>query len=83
MTKRKGLLDVDVDVKGLFEGLTGTSSTTSKTKIKQTEVLSDSILISDALDTITRQMKVSGNRSRTISDSQTNRSHHFLAIKHN
>lgn len=68
MTKRKGLLDVDVDVKGLLEGLTGTSSTASKTKIKQTEVLIDSMLISDALNTITRQMKVSGNRSRTISD---------------
>lgn len=68
MTKRKGLLDVDVDVKGLLEGLTGTRSTASKTKIKQPEVLCDSMLISDALNTITRQMKVSGNRSRTISD---------------
>ncbi|MEH7693232.1 site-specific integrase [Bacillus altitudinis] len=29
---------------------------------------SDTILISNALDVITRQMKVSGNRSRTISD---------------
>lgn len=68
MTKRKGLLDVDVDVKGLLNGLTITSSTAPKEKIKQTEVLSDSMLISVALDTITRQMKVSGNRSRTISD---------------
>ncbi|APT50452.1 hypothetical protein BV454_03451 [Bacillus altitudinis] len=57
MIKRKGLLDVDVDVKGLLEGLTGTSSTASKTKIKQPEVSSDSMLISDALVTIARQMK--------------------------
>ncbi|CAI9389461.1 MULTISPECIES: tyrosine-type recombinase/integrase [Bacillaceae] len=68
MTKRKGLLDVEVDVKGLLDGLTVTSSTASKAKIKQTEVLNDSMLISSALETITRQMKVSGNRSRTISD---------------
>lgn len=68
MTKRKGLFDVDVDVKGLLEGLTGASSTASGTKIKRSEVLSDSMLIYDALETITKQMKVSGNRSRTISD---------------
>ncbi|MBY4604871.1 MULTISPECIES: hypothetical protein [Bacillus] len=68
MTKRKGLLDVDSDVKGLLNGLTITSSTASKEKIKQFEVLDDSMLISDALETNTRQMKVSGNRSRTTSD---------------
>lgn len=68
MTKRKGLLDVEVDVKGLLNGLTSTNSTASKTKMKQPEVLNDSRLISNALETITRQMKVSGNRSRTISD---------------
>lgn len=68
MTKRKGLLDVDVDVKGLLNGLPITSSTAPKAKINQPEVLNNSMLISDALDTITRQMKVSGNRSRTISD---------------
>ncbi|MEH6922664.1 site-specific integrase [Bacillus altitudinis] len=79
MTKRKGLLDVDVDVKGLLEGLTGTSSTASETKIKQPEVLSDSMLISDALETITRQMKVSGNRSRTISDYVLH-VEHFLSV---
>ncbi|WP_449598638.1 hypothetical protein [Niallia sp. Marseille-Q9988] len=43
MTKRKGLLDVEVDVKGLLDGLTVTSSTASKAKIKQTEVLNDSM----------------------------------------
>ncbi|MCH6267199.1 site-specific integrase [Bacillus sp. FJAT-50051] len=35
---------------------------------EQTMVSNDSILVIKALDTITRQMKVSGNRSRTISD---------------
>ncbi len=48
--------------------MTITSSTASKEKIKQFEVLDDSMLISDALETNTRQMKVSGNRSRTTSD---------------
>lgn len=66
MIKRKGLLDVDV--MGLLNGLTITSSNTPKEKIKQFKVLDESMLISDALKTITRQMKVSGNRSRTISD---------------
>ncbi|MFP7368897.1 hypothetical protein [Bacillus safensis] len=66
MIKRKVLLDVDV--MGLLNGLTITSSTAPKVKIKQFEVWDDSMLISDALQTITRQMKVSGNRSRTISD---------------
>lgn len=67
MTKRKGIFEVNVDVRKILEG----SSTTSKEApkvIKQTNVLSRSILISDALDVITRQMKVSGNRSRTIND---------------
>ncbi|WP_437131619.1 tyrosine-type recombinase/integrase [Bacillus atrophaeus] len=70
MTKRKGLLDVDVDVKGLLNGLTitSTSSTAPKEKIKQFDVLDHSMMVSDALETITRQMKVSGNRRRTISD---------------
>jgi integrase/recombinase XerD len=68
MTKRKGILDVEVDVKGLLDGLTVTSPKASKAKIKQPEVINGAMLISDALDTITRQMKVSGNRSRTISD---------------
>lgn len=67
MTKRKGIFDVNVDVRKILEG----SSTTSKeapTAIKHTKVLSGSISVLDALDVITRQMKVSGNRSRTISD---------------
>lgn len=65
MTKRKGLLDVDVN--GLLNGLTitSTNSTAPKEKIKQFEVLDHSMLVSDALETITRQMKVSGNRRRT------------------
>ncbi|MEH7236239.1 tyrosine-type recombinase/integrase [Bacillus sp. JJ1562] len=68
MTKRKGLFDIDMDVKGLVEGLTATSSTAQKGNIKPYKVSNDSMLISNALETITRQMKVSGNRSRTIND---------------
>ena len=70
MTKRKGLFEVDVDVRSLLENLSVSSSTASKPKptVGYSEDLSDSILISQALDVITRQMKVSGNRSRTISD---------------
>ncbi|MDQ0882871.1 site-specific integrase [Peribacillus sp. V2I11] len=68
MTKRKGLLDVKVDVRGLLEELPVSNSAASKARTEQPAILSDSILISNALDVITRQMKVSGNRSRTISD---------------
>ncbi|MFJ7927670.1 tyrosine-type recombinase/integrase [Peribacillus sp. NPDC096448] len=67
MTKRKGLLDVEVDVRGLLEGIPVSSSTVSKAMTEH-PTTNDSILISNALDIITRQMKVSGNRSRTISD---------------
>lgn len=63
MTKRKGLLDVKIDVNGLLEGLSKAESH-STTMDKQPKALSDSIQISNALDVITRQRKVSGNRSR-------------------
>lgn len=69
MTKRKGLLDVELDVRGLLEGIPVSNFAPSKAMTLQPTTLSDSILISNALDVITRQMGVSGNRSRTISDS--------------
>ncbi|MBT2672681.1 hypothetical protein J7E95_17825 [Streptomyces sp. ISL-14] len=68
MTKRKGLLDVELGVRGLLEGITVSSSAVSKAMTEQPAILSDSILISNALDVITRQMRVSGNRRCTISD---------------
>lgn len=68
MTRRKGLLDVEVDVRGLLEEIQVSSSTASKALTEHTTTISDSILISSALDVITRQMRVSGNRSCTISD---------------
>jgi integrase/recombinase XerD len=68
MTKRKGIFDVDVDVRKVLEGSSSTSQKIPKTITRQTNVLSGSIMISDALDIIKRQMKVSGNRSRTIND---------------
>ncbi|MGG1417530.1 site-specific integrase [Bacillus subtilis] len=68
MTKRKGLLDVKVDVKDLLEGVSNQLSTASKSSIEQPVVSKDLMSVSTALETITRQMKVSGNRSRTISD---------------
>ncbi|MDW7613571.1 hypothetical protein SC499_02235 [Peribacillus simplex] len=67
MTKGKGLLDVKVDVRGLLEGIPVSNSAVSKAMTEH-PTTNDSILISNALDVITRQMKVSGNRSRTISD---------------
>lgn len=67
MTKRKGLFDVNVDVKGLLGELTTAMPTASKTRIDQ-PALSDTVTVIKALEVITKQMKVSGNRSRTISD---------------
>ncbi|WML60650.1 site-specific integrase [Neobacillus sp. PS2-9] len=43
-------------------------SSASKIQKEQTKVSNESIPVTKALDIITRQMKVSGNRSRTISD---------------
>jgi site-specific recombinase XerD len=66
MTKRKGLFDVKVDVKGLLGELTTSKPTASKTRIEQPAV-SDTVTVLKALEVITK-MKVSGNRSRTISN---------------
>ncbi|MBA9025784.1 hypothetical protein [Peribacillus huizhouensis] len=54
MTKRKGLFDIDVDVRGLLEGLPVSNSAVAKSSIDQTVVSDDSILISNALDVLTR-----------------------------
>lgn len=68
MTKRTGLFDVGIDVRGLLDEMSVSGPAAPKQKTKQKKASDDSKLISDALDMITRQMKVSGNRSRTISD---------------
>lgn len=71
MTKRKGLFDVEIDVRGLLEQKPSSNSASPKTKSnvsQYAEQITESILISKALATVTRQMKVSGNRSRTIDD---------------
>lgn len=64
MTKRKGVFDVNVDVRELLNEQPDSSQTSKKQLIES----SDSIRISNALDSVVRQMKVSGNRIRTISD---------------
>ncbi|MGD6830021.1 hypothetical protein [Bacillus pumilus] len=56
MTKRKGLLNE--------LSSTSTSSTAPKEKIKQFEVLDYSMLVFDALKTMVRQIKMSGNRCK-------------------
>ncbi|EIF14156.1 hypothetical protein ABEP71_11320 [Bacillus velezensis] len=71
MTKRKGLFDVVIDVRGLLEKKPSSNSTPLNTKNnlnQYAEHTAESILISKVLATVTRQMKVSGNRSRTIDD---------------
>lgn len=80
MTKRKGLLDISVDVKGLLVELPKNHSNTPKEELN-TSIVSDSILISNALDVITRQMRVSGFRSRTISDYNLHVKH-FQTVTH-
>lgn len=75
MTKRKGILDVKVDVKKLLDELPTPRSNAPEIEDKQFILSSDTMFITNALDVITRQMKVSGNRSRTISD-------YILHVKH-
>ena len=83
MTKRKGLFDIDVDVKGLLEELPNSSLTAPKVKNTNDYYVNytESMLISQALEVITRQMRVSGNRSRTISDYVLH-VEHFQGITH-
>ncbi|MEW5550325.1 hypothetical protein ABGT22_10170 [Peribacillus frigoritolerans] len=76
MTKRKGILDVKVDVKKLLNELPTPRSNAPEIEDKQLILSSDTMFITNALDVITRQMKVSGNRSRTISD------YYILHVKH-
>ncbi|ASS97499.1 integrase [Peribacillus simplex NBRC 15720 = DSM 1321] len=64
-----------MDVKKLLDELPTPRSNAPKIEDKQLILSSDTILITNALDVITRQMKVSGNRSRTISD-------YTLHVKH-
>ncbi|OAH56168.1 MULTISPECIES: site-specific integrase [Bacillaceae] len=65
MTKKKGILDVNVDVRKIW---TETAKNTPKKDSKQSGVLSDSMTVKAAIEVIIRQMKISGNRARTISD---------------
>ncbi|SOC02843.1 site-specific recombinase XerD [Ureibacillus xyleni] len=68
MTKRKGVLDIGVDVRKMIEELPSAHSVSTKEEILHSEVVSTSPLILNALDVITRQMRVSGYRERTIND---------------
>ncbi|PFO10229.1 integrase [Bacillus sp. AFS076308] len=58
MTKKKSILSVSDDLSGLF----------SKNPTPRTTVKSDRMTVKKAHETITRQMEISGNRPRTISD---------------
>ncbi|MCY9165731.1 hypothetical protein [Bacillus atrophaeus] len=53
MTKRTGLFDVGIDVRGLLVGMSVSGPVASKSKTKQNKANDDSKLISDALDVIT------------------------------
>ncbi|MEK4633381.1 site-specific integrase [Bacillus velezensis] len=84
MTKRKGLFDVDVDLRRLLEDLPSSSPNTLTLKsnvIQNAKHTTELILITKALEIITRQMKVSGNRSRTISD-YVHHVEHFQSVTH-
>jgi site-specific recombinase XerD len=58
LTKKKSILTVSDDLSGLF----------SESPAPSVTVKSDRMTIEHALATITRQMEISGNRPRTISD---------------
>lgn len=91
MTKRKGLLDINVDVKKLLSERNKPVSDISKTCLSPSRVTFDSlptekdtdtrISVKIALEVITRQMTISGNRSRTISDYVLHVSH-FQSVTH-
>ncbi|MGD6816773.1 hypothetical protein ACQCVE_06775 [Metabacillus sp. 113a] len=71
MTKKKGLFEVSENIKGILAGLPGSDSDTPKIVDKPKEPSDKErgfISILEALEIVTRQMEVSGYRSRTISD---------------
>lgn len=76
MSKRKSLMDIEVDVRGL---LNGSSKEIPNVDLVSNEPKTDSMTVEKALNIITRQMEVSGNRSRTISDYQLH-VNHFQSI---
>jgi site-specific recombinase XerD len=61
LTKKKRILTVDDDLSSLF-------ASKSPQPSPQTAPYSDRLTIEKALATVTRQMEISGNRPRTISD---------------
>jgi integrase/recombinase XerD len=68
ITKRKGIFEVNVDVRKLLEEPSVNHPAAPAADIKNPVLLSKSVTITDALSVITRQMEASGNRSRTIED---------------
>ncbi|GAM12118.1 tyrosine-type recombinase/integrase [Mesobacillus selenatarsenatis] len=68
MTKKKAVLTVTEDLSGLFNG----KSEQFGGKVEKAKLLkerdTDRLTIEKALATVTRQMEISGNRPRTISD---------------
>jgi integrase/recombinase XerD len=65
VTKRKGIMDVKVDVRAL---LPKKPQDTSEIELKSNRVQLDSLTIEKGLEVIVRQMEVSGYRDRTVSD---------------
>ena len=65
MSKRKGLMDIEMDVRALLSNSTNEPPTINSNNPPMDK---DSITINKALEIITRQMEISGNRSRTIHD---------------
>ncbi|MFD2213745.1 tyrosine-type recombinase/integrase [Metabacillus endolithicus] len=72
MTKKKAILTITEDLNGLFmgesESTTQLVNKVSRSRERNTDRLTDHITIEKALATISRQMEISGNRPRTISD---------------
>lgn len=64
MTKKKKSLTIETDLSGLFSQPKATKEKT----VQQTERIERGMSIDQALNTIIRQMEVSGYRARTISD---------------
>ncbi|MGD7021499.1 tyrosine-type recombinase/integrase [Rossellomorea vietnamensis] len=69
MTKKKAILTVTEDLSGLFEEKKSEHANTKVKKASRSkERNTDRLTLEKALTTITRQMEISGNRPRTISD---------------
>ncbi|MFK9091264.1 hypothetical protein [Bacillus salipaludis] len=81
MTKKEEILTVTEDLSGLFDEKTEQTHVKVEKANRSKERDTDRFTVVKALETVTRQMEISGNRPRTISDYNAYVNHFTSTIK--